>query len=127
MWDIENEALSKLVITHDKEVFDISFCPDGNTFVTVGADNTARFFDIRNLTESSIIYDHKEPLIRIAWNNSTTSHIIALTSLTGNDIILLDIRQPILPVSKLSFHQKPINNLVWSPDSPFLLCSISAD
>lgn len=96
--------MSKLVITHDKEVFDISFCPDGNTFVTVGADNTARFFDIRNLTESSIIYDHKEPLIRIAWNNSTTSHIIALTSLTGNDIILLDIRQPILPVSKLSFH-----------------------
>lgn len=45
LWDIEAQSLSKLVITHDKEVFDVSFCPDGKAFVTVGADNTARFFD----------------------------------------------------------------------------------
>lgn len=115
------------MITHDKEVFDVSFCPDGKAFVTVGADNTARFFDTWNLNESTIIHEHDEPLIRIAWNNSATSHLIAITSLTGNDIILLDIRQPLYPVSKLTFHQKPINNLVWSPESPFLLCSISGD
>lgn len=115
------------MITHDKEVFDVDFCPDGNNFVTVGADSTARLFDTRNLTESSIIYDHEEPLIWIGWNNSSTSHILAITSLTGKDIILIDIWQPILPVSKLSFHKEPVYNLVWSPDSPFLLCSISGD
>ena len=81
-----------MVITHDKEVFDISFGPDGNNFATVGADCTAWLFDTRNLTESSIIYDHTEPLIRIAWNNSSTSHILAMTSLSGHEIILLDIR-----------------------------------
>lgn len=84
--------MSKLVITHDKEVFDVSFGPDGNNFATVGADCTARLFDTWNLTESSIIYDHTEPLIRIAWNNSSTSHILAMTSLSGHEIILLDIR-----------------------------------
>lgn len=80
------------MITHDKEVFDISFGPDGNNFATVGADSTAWLFDTRNLTESSIIYDHTEPLIWIAWNNSSTSHILAMTTLTSNEIILLDIR-----------------------------------
>jgi WD repeat-containing protein 68 len=63
LWDIESQTLSKLVITHDKEVFDISFCPDGNNFATVGADCTTRLFDTRNLTESSIIFDYEEPLI----------------------------------------------------------------
>lgn len=127
LWDIEQQQLSKLVITHDKEVFDVSFSPDGRAFVTVGADNTARYFDTQNLNESTIIHEHDEPLIRIAWNNSTTSHLIAITSLSGNDIILLDIRKPLYPVSKLTFHQQPINNLAWSPESPFLLCSISGD
>jgi len=95
--------------------------------VTVGADSTARLFDARNLTESNMIYDHDEPLIRIAWNNSLTSHILAMTSLTSNEIILLDIRHPLMPVKKLNFHTGIVNNMVWSPDSPFLLCSISED
>lgn len=82
----------------------MSYCPDGKAFVTVGADNTARFFDTRNLNESTIIHEHEEPLIRIAWNNSFTSHLIAITTLTGNDIIMLDIRKPYSPVTKLSFH-----------------------
>lgn len=81
-----------MVITHDKEVFDISFCPNGNNFSTVGADCTARLFDTRNLTESSIIFDYDEPLIRTSWNSSTCSYILALTTLSGSEIILLDIR-----------------------------------
>lgn len=32
-----------------------------------------------------------------------------------------------MPVSRLSFHEKPINNIAWSPQSPFLICSISQD
>lgn len=127
IWDINSETLTKLVITHDKEVFDISFGPEGNNFVTVGADCTARLFDTRNLTESSIIYDHDEPLVRIAWNKSQTSHILAMTSLTSKEIILFDIRHPLVPVSKLNFHKSFVNNVVWSPESPFLLCSISED
>ena len=27
----------------------------------------------------------------------------------------------------MDFHSAPVNNMVWSPDSPFLLCSISED
>ena len=50
-----------------------------------------------------------------------------MTSLTSKEIILLDIRHPLLPVKKLDFHNAPVNNLVWSPESPFLLCSISED
>ncbi len=74
------------------EVFDISFCSDGNNFVTVGNDCTAWLFDTRNLTESSIILDYEEPLVRAAWNHSLNSHILALTPMTGKDIVILDIR-----------------------------------
>jgi WD repeat-containing protein 68 len=125
LWDIHEQKLQKLVITHDKEVFDISFGPDGNNFVTVGCDFTARLFDIRDLTESSIICEYNEPVIRIAWNSSVSTHLLAVTTLTSKEIYLHDIRQPIVPINKLSFHEEPINDLVWSPDSPFLLCSIS--
>ena len=72
--------------------------------MTVGADKTARLFDTRNLTESHIIYDYSEPLIRIAWNNSQHSNQLATISLTGHDIILLDIRYPLYSLAKLSYH-----------------------
>lgn len=109
------------------EVFDISFCSDGNNFVTVGNDCTARLFDTRNLTESSIILDYEEPLVRASWNHSLNSHILALSSMNGNDIVILDIRQTSMPLSKLSYHSEAISNIAWSPESPFLLCSISLD
>lgn len=32
-----------------------------------------------------------------------------------------------MPLSKLSYHTESINNIAWSPESPFLLCSISQD
>ena len=127
IWDIEEEKLSKLVIAHDKEVFDVSFSPEGYSFATVGADNTARLFDIRDLTQSNIIYDHREPLVRIAWNNSSKSNILALVSLFQEEVILLDIRQPFFPMTTLKYHKAPVNNVVWSPYSPYLLCSISTD
>ena len=127
IWDIEEQKLSKLVIAHDKEVFDVSFSPEGYSFATVGADNTARLFDIRDLTQSNIIYDHREPLVRIAWNNSSKSNILALVSLFQEEVILLDIRQPFFPMTTLKYHKAPVNNVVWSPYSPYLLCSISTD
>ena len=127
IWNLEEEKLSKLVIAHDKEVLDISFSPEGNEFVTVGADNTLRLFDIRNLTQSNIIFDYKEPLIRVSWNNSSKSNTLALVSLSQKEVILLDKRQPFFPVSRLNFHKGPVNNVVWSPYSPFLLCSIASD
>jgi DDB1- and CUL4-associated factor 7 len=47
IWDINKETLTKTLIAHDKEVFDVSFSPEPEFFATVGADGSVRHFDIR--------------------------------------------------------------------------------
>ena len=118
IWDIHEEKLNKQVITHDKEVFDVSFSPDGNVFGSVGADCTARLFDIRDLTRSDIIYDNSEPLLRLSFNLGRPN-IIALTSLFSPVITLIDVRKPFTPAAKLTYHKKPVSNIAWSPYSMF--------
>lgn len=116
IWDIAEEKLNKQVITHDKEVFDICFSPEGNLFGTVGADCTARLFDVRDLTRSDIIYENNEPLLRVAFNSGRAT-ILAFTSLFSPAITLMDIRKPFSPLSKLVYHKKPVSNIAWSPYS----------
>lgn len=106
----------KQVITHDKEVLDISFEPNGHQFATVGFDSTVRLFDIRDLTKSDIILESNEPLIRLAFNEFLPN-IIAVTSFENPEIIILDTRKPLVPMMKLVYHTKPINNIVWAPYS----------
>lgn len=118
IWDIHEEKMIKQVITHDKEVLDISFEPTGNQFATVGFDATVRLFDMRDLTKSDIILENNEPLTRIAFNNFLTN-IIAVTSLEDSSIIIIDTRKPLFPMMKLKYHVKPINNIVWAPYSSF--------
>lgn len=127
IWDIQQQKLTKLIIAHDKEVFDVSFAAEGNYFTTVGADCTARLFDIRSLSCSNIIFEHNEPLVRILWNKKHNSNLIALVSMLENEIILLDIRHPLYPASTLKYHKLPVNNVAWSSTSPHQLCSISMD
>lgn len=114
LWDINHEKLIKQVITHDKEVLDVSFEYKGWEFATVGFDATVRQFDIRDLNKSDILLDYHEPLVRVAFNNFV-QHTLAVTSLESNDIIILDTRKPTKPILKLVYHKAPVNNVVWSP------------
>lgn len=106
----------KQVITHDKEVLDISFEPKGFEFATVGFDTTVRQFDTRDLNKSDIILEYDEPLTRIAFNNFSPN-ILAVTSMSGRSIIILDTRKPSKPYMRLTFHKSSVNNIVWSPYS----------
>ena len=61
------------LIAHDKEVFDIQFGNDENTFISGGVDGSLRLFDLRALNHSTIIYENKEntPINKLAWNLKT--------------------------------------------------------
>ena len=87
--------MNKLVITHDKEVFDISFSAEGNYFVTVGADQSARQFDIRDLTQSNIIYEASEPIVKVEFNNKNP-YVLALSTIFDSKIKIFDLRQPLI-------------------------------
>ena len=106
----------KQVITHDKEVLDVSFEPNGNQFATVGFDSTVRLFDIRDLTKSDIILEGSQPLVRVSFNNFLTN-ILAVTSFEQPEILILDTRKPLVPMMRLAYHTRPVNSIVWAPYS----------
>lgn len=126
IWDTHESKMIKQVITHDKEVLDISFEPSGYEFATVGFDATVRQFDMRDLTKSDIILEHTEPLTRLAFNNFARN-ILAVTTLDGNSVLILDTRKALEPLMELSYHRRPVNNIVWAPYSRWILCSIGDD
>lgn len=65
LWDIGQGTAVTQLIAHDKEVYDVSWCPpSANTgssgrdvFASCGADGSVRMFDIRSLEHSTILYE----------------------------------------------------------------------
>ena len=78
-------SIKTQLIAHDKEVFDIQFGKEENVFISGGADGSVRFFDLRNLDHSTIIYETKgnSAINKLAWNLQT-SNLIAALSLDKN-------------------------------------------
>lgn len=61
VWDILTLTPKQRFIAHDKAVFDVRFCGGSiDNFCTCGADGSVRYFDLRTLTRSSIIYEPPE-------------------------------------------------------------------
>ncbi|TKR60310.1 hypothetical protein L596_027574 [Steinernema carpocapsae] len=119
------------LIAHDKPVHDIKFSKFGNGrdhFATVGADGSARMFDLRNLQHSTIVYEDPlhHPLMRLAWNNKD-SHYLATFAMDANEVIIIDIRVPCNPLAKLNNHRLCVNGVAWAPHSHSHICTAGDD
>ena len=129
IWDLNKSSIKTQLIAHDKEVFDIQFGNDENTFISGGADGSVRLFDLRELNHSTIIYETKggTPINKLAWNLKTPNLIAAL-SLDKNVIYIFDSRaNSNVSMDELSLHKAPVTGIVWAPDNPSQLCSVSED
>eukprot|EP00163_Fabomonas_tropica_P021482 TRINITY_DN3753_c0_g1_i1.p1 TRINITY_DN3753_c0_g1~~TRINITY_DN3753_c0_g1_i1.p1 ORF type:complete len:292 (-),score=47.17 TRINITY_DN3753_c0_g1_i1:358-1233(-) len=124
IWDINAEKPKTQLIAHDKEVYDIAFAQGTDIFASVGADGSARIFDLRHLEHSTIIYETPEPshLLRLAWNRHDGNYL-ATFGLDSNRAIILDIRVPNLPVAELDGHSGCLNGIAWAPHSSCHLCT----
>ena len=93
IWDIPKEKVKTQLIAHDKEVYDISFSQEFHTFASAGADGSVRLFDLRNLDQSTIIFENTEqtPFMRVAWNQKDTNYL-ATINLNQKSVYILDIR-----------------------------------
>lgn len=128
IWNIEKGVVYTQLIAHDKEVYDISFSPEENIFASVGADGSARQFDLRNLEHSTVLHETEDgkPLLRLAWNKADPNHL-AVFGMDHNYVTILDIRQPMKTLTKLVNHKDCINAIAWAPQSASHICSVGDD
>ena len=127
IWDLNKKSIKTQLIAHDKEVFDIQFGAEENVFISGGADGTVRLFDLRSLDHSTIIYETKGCINKLAWNLQA-SNLIAALSLEKNVIYIFDSRMNTnVSMDELNLHKEPVTGCVWAPDNPTQLCSVSED
>lgn len=119
VWDVNTSTARTQLIAHDSEVYDAAFIANStNIFASVGADGSVRVFDLRSLEHSTIIYEppNPVPLVRIAANPLEENCLAALAS-DSNEVFILDVRVPGVPVATLSGHQGTINSISWAPST----------
>lgn len=123
VWDIEAQKSKTQLIAHDKEVYDFAFTALGvDLFASVGADGSVRLFDLRSLENSTIIYESPDvtPLLRLRWNTHNPNYL-ATIALDSPEVVILDIRQPSLPVAVLDHRSTEtvncVNAISWAPHS----------
>ena len=127
IWDLNKESIKTQLIAHDKEVFDIQFGIEENIFISGGADGSVRLFDLRMLDHSTIIYETKGCINKLAWNLQSPNLIAAL-SLDKNIIYIFDSRMTCnVTMDELNLHKEPVTGCIWAPDNPTQLCSVSED
>ncbi|CAI4223436.1 unnamed protein product [Auanema sp. JU1783] len=119
------------LIAHDKPVHDIGFSKIHNGrdhFATVGADGSARMFDLRHLEHSTIVYEDptKNPLMRLAWNKHEPCYLATFAQ-DSVEVVIIDIRQPCHPLSKLKNHNGAVNGIAWAPHSAHHICTAGDD
>ncbi|KAI9346611.1 WD40-repeat-containing domain protein [Obelidium mucronatum] len=143
VWDVNRQEQKTQLIAHDKAVYDVAFSKDPHSFASVGADGSVRVFDLRALEHSTILYDtppqltppggpnatqtmENPPLLRLSWNKLDSNYIATFQS-GSQKVVVLDIREPSVPVVELYGHQAPVNAIAWAPHSGAHICSVGDD
>ncbi|CCW64414.1 unnamed protein product [Phytomonas sp. EM1] len=128
IWDLERGVQKTKLMAHDKDVYDVAFA-SAHTFASCGADGSVRFFDLREMDHSTILYETPalHPLLRVAWNQQDANYISTF-GIDGLHAVVIDVRYPTVPASLLSSrHQLPINGMAWSPQSAQNICTVGED
>eukprot|EP00767_Chilomastix_cuspidata_P002381 gnl/Chilomastix_cuspidata/2507.p1 GENE.gnl/Chilomastix_cuspidata/2507~~gnl/Chilomastix_cuspidata/2507.p1 ORF type:complete len:331 (+),score=155.58 gnl/Chilomastix_cuspidata/2507:37-1029(+) len=127
IWDVEKLVPTRHLIAHDKECFDISFSHfDASTFASCSRDKSVRFFDLRALDHSTMLFEAAAPVLRVQWNRANPNYIGALVNESAK-MVILDIRFPVVPVMELFGHSGAINSFCWAPHAASLLATGSED
>ncbi|ODV91122.1 hypothetical protein CANCADRAFT_69145 [Tortispora caseinolytica NRRL Y-17796] len=129
IWDLNTQTAVTQLIAHDKEVLDVSFTVNSvDMFVSVGADGSARLFDLRSLDHSTIIYEHPrgKPLLRLAAN-IRDPNLFACIAADESTVYILDMRAPSAPVVELKGHSAAVNSVAWAPTQRNVIATSSDD
>ncbi|EAY23073.1 hypothetical protein TVAG_183090 [Trichomonas vaginalis G3] len=120
--DISMAQPTTRIMAHDHPIHDIKFVGSTPTFVTCGFDGSMRFFDIRELESSVIYYQTALPLMRCAVSPYDATKIAAF-SYNSHCIVIIDTRQPGIPVSVVKEQEGSVSAISWGLSFENLLLS----
>lgn len=142
LWDINTGNVVTRLIAHDSPVYDVKFLHGStNDFVSVGEDGSMRYFDLRSLEHSTIVF---EPPPQVLMPNGkskayTTTPLLRVDTCKVNKwmvacvpqrspvTLIFDLRKMAKPVLALEGHEHStgyINNIAWHPNKEMVLtCS----
>jgi WD repeat-containing protein 68 len=126
IWDLNKQNIRTQLIAHDKEVFDIAFSQNEHVFISTGADGSIRLFDLRSLEHSTIMYETKDPISKIAFNTEN-SNLISAMIWQKDTINIIDSRVAMLSLVDLKSHTAPVTGMSWAPQSGTHICSVGED
>uniref|UniRef100_A0A915M106 Uncharacterized protein n=1 Tax=Meloidogyne javanica TaxID=6303 RepID=A0A915M106_MELJA len=83
---------------------------------------------LRHMEYSTIVFEEpsRKPLLRLAWNKQD-HNFLATFAQNSNEIFILDIRIPSMPVSVLKNHTGSVNGIAWAPHSACHLVTAAED
>lgn len=142
--DKDTAHVKTQLIAHDLEVFDVKFLHQStNIFASVSNDGSMRVFDLRSLEHSTIIYEptrapplalsvpntaqaqyNPQALLKLSTSN-IDQHTLATVGVNLNQVLIIDMRMPGLPVVKLDcsfggMSQAAVNTIQWHPAKNWL-------
>lgn len=142
---MDTASVKTQLIAHDSEVFDVKFIHDSvNIFASVGNDGSIRVFDLRSLEHSTIIYEppqvpsattttksnytphhNSHALLQLSTSN-VDQHHLATIGVNSNQVIIIDMRMPGVPIAKIDgsfdgMNNAAINSIRWHPNLNYLL------
>jgi len=126
IWDLNKLNIRTQLIAHDKEVFDIAFSQNEHVFISTGADGSIRLFDLRSLEHSTIMYETKDPISRIAFNTEN-SHLISAMVWKKDTVNIIDSRVAMQSLMDLKSHTAPVTGMSWAPQNGTYICSVGED
>lgn len=132
-WNLVKETFvaKSQLIAHDSEVYDVKYIyGDKNVFASCSSDGSVRLFDLRNLEQSTIIYDNTNngtstTLLRLAASHYNANQIAVLAQ-DSSTVLILDLRNVGVPVYSLTHSTAPVNSIAWHPTKNMLLTGSDA-
>ena len=126
IWDLNKLTIRTQLIAHDREVFDIAFSQNEHIFISTGADGSIRLFDLRSLDHSTIMYETKDPISKIAFNTEN-SHLISAMGWNKDTVNIIDSRYAMTSLVDLKSHTSPVTGMSWAPQSGTHICTVGED
>ncbi|BFU24775.1 WD repeat domain containing protein [Entamoeba histolytica HM-1:IMSS-B] len=125
VWSIESSQIIASFSNHiTQQILDMKYSPSSpDLFITSCVNGLIQITDIRSTSNFQLFPqgNQKLDLLQVSWNTIDPTKIATFNSL-GNQLFIMDIRQPTKLYNHLQLDTTNITSIDWSPTSSSEIC-----